>query len=152
MSLQAQLQLLELLGRHLDADLLVRQALDLDLVEPVVEQLGLEAARQTAHLARVVEAGDHQPRHLLVAGQQRHLGLLGVLREVAELVDEAAHLVQRQQRVGPSSNSMVMAEMPWLEVEVILSRLSTVRSRCSSGLVMPSSTSSALAPLQTTRT
>ena len=47
---------------------------------------------------------------------------------------------------------MVMAEMPWLDVEVILSRLSTVRSRCSSGLVMPSSMSSALAPLQTTRT
>jgi len=46
----------------------------------------------------------------------------------------------------------VIAAMPWLDVDAILSRLSTLRRRCSSGLVMPSSISSALAPVQTTRT
>ncbi len=42
--------------------------------------------------------------------------------------------------------------MPMAEVEVMLCRLSRLRSSCSSGAVMPCSTSSALAPLQTTRT
>jgi len=55
--LQTQVELLQLLGVHLDADLLVRQAVDIDLVDATIEQLGLEAAGQATHLGRVLEAG-----------------------------------------------------------------------------------------------
>jgi hypothetical protein len=45
-----------------------------------------------------------------------------------------------------------MLAMPWAEVEAIFFRPSTVLSRSSSGVVMPFSTSSAEAPVHTTRT
>ena len=86
-------------GRHLDRDLLRRQAVDVNLGDAALEQLALDPAHDRTQ-ALPVAAGHQQPGHRLVVDQARDLRLLRGGRQVADRRDPLLHLFEGQHHVG----------------------------------------------------
>ena len=90
----------DLFGGDLDFDLLVGQALDIDLVDTRGEQFALEAARELAQFVGLGRAADQQAGDRLVTQGLRDARSLGVFRQIDEVVDLFLDLVEREYHVA----------------------------------------------------
>ena len=97
---QRQAQGFQPLHRHINTDLLLRQAPERHPVDAPVQQFILKPVHELAQLGPVDITVNQQPGHRFVPFYPGHLRFFGIRRQVVELVHLLAHVVHCLYRVG----------------------------------------------------